>query len=494
VRVFLREVRVSGNTALSDAELSDVTSRYQGREVSSSDLAQLRDELTLAYVNRGYVSSGAVIPDQPLAEGILEVQIVEGRLDRIEVETDGRFRESHLRRRLEIGARGPVNVYALEDRLQIMQRDPRVQSLHAELLPGAARGESTLHVRVFERPSWEVLTEGNNYQSPTIGSWGGKAEFANLNVTGFGDQIRASFDGTDGLREVEGSYEVPLTSWDTSLTLHALANWSEVVEEPFSALDIESNTQTYGVTLTQPAYRTLETDFSLFLTGEWRRSKSFLLGQGFSFIDGPDEGESRVAVLRTGIDWVYRTRSQVLAARSMLSFGLDVLGATDNGGDTPDGQFVAWLGQAQFARRFALLASEVIARLDVQVSDRPLLGLEQFAMGGHSTVRGYRENTLVRDDGLIGSLELRVPVLRRSTGIPALELCTFVDTGYSWNTDRGETGPTTLVSAGIGARANVRDGLGFEIYWGQELEDVPDGGGSDLQNHGVHLGLRSDFP
>jgi hemolysin activation/secretion protein len=494
VRIFLRQIRVSGNTVLSEAELSQVTGRYEGREVASSDLARLRDELTLAYVNRGYISSGAVIPDQSLAEGILEVQIVEGRLDQIEIETDGRFRESYLRQRLELGAQGPVNVFALEERLQILQRDPRLRNLQAELLPGTSRGESALRVRVFEQPPWQVHTEGNNYQSPRIGAWGGKAEFANLNVTGFGDQIRASFDGTEGLREVEGSYEIPLTPYDTTLKLHTLVNWSEVVEEPLAALDIKSNTQTYGVTLAQPAYRTLQTDLSLFLTGEWRRSKSFLLGQGFSFIDGPDEGESRVAVLRTGADWVYRARNQVLAARSVLSVGLDVLGATKNGGDTPDGQFVAWLGQAQFARRFELLSSQVIVRLDVQISDRPLLGLEQFAMGGHSTVRGYPENTLVRDDGLIGSVELRVPVLKRSTGIPVLELCPFVDTGYSWNTHRGETGPTTLVSVGIGARVNAREGLGFEIYWGQELKNVPNGGESNLQDHGVHLGLTIDFP
>ncbi len=494
VRAYLREIQLTGNTALSSEELAEITGRYANQVVGFAELARLGDELTLAYVNRGYVSSGAVIPEQSLSDGVLEVQIVEGRLGAIEVETDGRLRESYVRGRLARGMRGPVNIHEIEERLQILQQDPRIGRIEAELVPGAERGESVLRVRVVEETPWRVLTEANNHRSPTIGSWGGRAEVEYRNLSGFGDSLLASFDGSEGLREVEGRYRIPLSAANTALELYARAAWSEVVEPPFDELGIESNTQTYGVSLEQPAYRTLATSVSFFLAGEWRRSKSFLLGSGFSFTDGPEEGESKLSVLRGGAEWVHSTSRQVLAARSTLSLGVDVLGATENGGGVPDGQFLAWLGQAQWARRVDLLASEVVARLDVQLSDRPLLGLEQFGIGGYSTVRGYRENALVRDDGLIGSLEARVPVLRRSTGAALIELAPFVDVGYSWNSDRGTRGPTTLASAGIGARLHPIDRVRLEIYWGAELLDVPDGGRDDAQNEGFHVGLAIEFP
>ncbi|MHC5059191.1 MAG: ShlB/FhaC/HecB family hemolysin secretion/activation protein, partial [Planctomycetota bacterium] len=277
--------------------------------------------------------------------------------------------------------------------------------------------------------------------------------------------------------------------------LYAEHYWGEVIEKDFEQLDIESRSQTYGVSLRQPLYRTPSSNLSVFLSGQWRRSKTYAFGHGFPFVPGPDEdGVSKVAVLRFGQEYTYRSRNLALAARSTLSFGLDVLGATENPRGVPDGQFFAWLGQVEFARRFAFLDAQVIARGDLQISDSPLLSLEQFAIGGHSSVRGYHENALVRDNGLIGSLELRLPFFRRSEGVPWLEIGPFVDAGYSWNQDRDTYGPTTLLSIGIGARVNFTDRIRLVVEWGEALKNVDREGDFRLQDHGLHLSLGVSFP
>jgi hemolysin activation/secretion protein len=90
--VLVNEVRFRGNTALSNGELQAIAQPYTGRELSWSDLDALRDAITLAYVNQGYVTSGAVIEEQSLADHVLEVQIVEGVLAEIRIENEGRFR------------------------------------------------------------------------------------------------------------------------------------------------------------------------------------------------------------------------------------------------------------------------------------------------------------------------------------------------------------------------------------------------------------------
>jgi hypothetical protein len=64
----------------------------------------------------------------------------------------------------------------------------------------------------------------------------------------------------------------------------------------------------------------------------------------FSFSEGPQDGKSKVAVLRLFQDWVNRDAKRVLAARSQFSIGLNAFGATKNDGSVPDGQFFAWLG------------------------------------------------------------------------------------------------------------------------------------------------------
>jgi hemolysin activation/secretion protein len=362
LRVFVREIRLTGNTALSDQELSALTAPYSNREISFADLEALRDQLTLAYIERGYVSSGALIPDQRIEDGVVEIRIVEGVLAEMEIETDGHLRESYLRKRLEPGAEGPVNVFELEERLQLLQQDRLIRSIRAELAPGELRGQSLLRVSVAEEGRTHASLELSNHQSPSIGSERGRFDLGYANPSGFGDSLSASFVVTQGLRQIEGSYQIPLNAHDTSLELHLSRSWSEVIEEPFDDLGIESRSATYGFTLRHPVHRSLRSELGLFATGEWRRSKSLLLGFGFPSEGISEEGVSKVSVLRFGGDWTYRGRRQVIALRSTLSWGIDLLGATSHGGSTPDGKFLAWLGQIQWVRRLGPLDSQLIVR------------------------------------------------------------------------------------------------------------------------------------
>ena len=86
VQVFVKEFRIIGSTVFTQAELAKVAEPYVNRTLTSEDLEALRLALTFYYVSRGYVTSGAVIPDQPVTDGIITIQIIEGRLTKIEVE------------------------------------------------------------------------------------------------------------------------------------------------------------------------------------------------------------------------------------------------------------------------------------------------------------------------------------------------------------------------------------------------------------------------
>src|SRR5438552_14790529 len=66
MRVFVRQIRVLGNTVFPLEKLDEVTKLYVNKELTTEDLEALRLDLTRLYVNTGYVNSGAVIPDQTL--------------------------------------------------------------------------------------------------------------------------------------------------------------------------------------------------------------------------------------------------------------------------------------------------------------------------------------------------------------------------------------------------------------------------------------------
>jgi hemolysin activation/secretion protein len=267
------------------------------------------------------------------------------------------------------------------------------------------------------------------------------------------------------------------------------------VEEPFDDFEIESRSASYGVTLSQPILHSLTSELDLFLGAEHRRSKSFLLGQAFSFAEGVEQGLSKISVLRAGASYLHATQLQAFAARVTLSRGTGALRATtSHDADTPDSRFLSVLTQLQYARRLPLFGAQIVARADVQLSDDPLLGLEQFSVGGQSSVRGYRENALVRDNGYAASLELRIPILQRWDGRLAIELTPFYDVGRAWSRGRRRSDAMTLASAGIGMRIALPAQLTLELYWADDLRELPDArADDDLQDRGFHFRVIQRF-
>jgi len=493
-RLFVRQINVTGNTIFSEADLAAVTTMYVNRYLTSEDLEALRLALTRLYVNAGYINSGAVLPDQTVTAGVITFHIIEGTLTSVMVEGNRWFREGYLRQRLTLGVMPPLNIGTLQERLQLLQQDDRIERLDAELSPGVQLGESMLHVRVAERLPFFVALEFNNYQSPTIGAERGLITVAHRNLTGHGDVLNFTYGRSSGLDlQVDTSYTLPLTPRDTTVSLRYQRNDTLVVEELFAPLDITSHSEIFTLTLRHPFYRTLQREFALALSGEYLASRTFLLGEPFSFSAGANNGKAKDTALRLLAEWLDQTPEQVLAIRSRFSLGIDALGATINDDSSlPDGRFFAWLGQFQWGRRFGTRDIQLLFRLDVQLTPEPLLPLEQIAIGGRFSVRGYRENQLVRDNGLIVSLESRIPLIRNTRWAEYVQLVPFVDFGRGWNSKIATPEPTTLVSIGLGLRwgATLYKGLPLrvqsEVFWGYKLKNVTTEGG-DLQDKGLHL-------
>jgi len=500
VRVFVRQFQLTGNTVFADEELAQVTAPYENRRITAEELQEVRHKLTLYYVERGYINSGAVIPDQPVADGVINIQIIEGTLTDIDIGGNKRLRSGYLSNRLALGAGPPLNIQALQQRLQLLQQDPLIARVNAELVPGLKAGEGVLKVQVREETPYQFGLVFANDRPPSVGAERARLYAAHRNLTGWGDSIALWYGLTEGADDVSLAYALPLNAYDTTLTLGFIQSDSTVIEEPFADLDIDSELETYGITLSHPFYRTPQRTFSLGLSLERRHSKTFVQGIPFSFSPGVEDGESTVTVVRFFQEWLDRRLNQVIAVRSTFSLGIDALGATINAGGLPDGRFLAWLGQFQWARRFGERGNQVIFRTDLQLARESLLPLEKFSIGGGTTVRGYRENQLVRDNGWVTSLEFRLPIFRlplpRISHGPEegmVQLAPFADFGRSWNTDEPTPDPKTISSIGLGVRWDPSPSIHAQLYGGLALRNI-DTAEHDLQDSGIHFALRLFYP
>jgi hemolysin activation/secretion protein len=331
------------------------------------------------------------------------------------------------------------------------------------------------------------------------------------NVTGNGDVFTGQYGRSRGLNPLlDFKYSFPITARDTTLSYQYRKNTFSVVEAPFETFDFNSKSDVYTLSVRHPVYRTLNNQFVLEFTGERLSNKTTIAGVKASFEPGAQDGRTAVAALRPALEWVYKSQNQVIAARSRFSFGIDALDATVNPNGLPDGKFFAWLGQFQWVRRLGVLDTYLIFRTDVQLANDPLLSLEQISVGGRYSVRGYRENTMLRDRALITSLETRLPLMPlmqrflgvdlSAYGLQYLELAPFYDFGRGWNKEQNTPKPQDISSVGVGLRWGltvIPSGPHFfgwlpplrpqfEVYWGHRLRKVFNPRDS-LQDNGVHM-------
>ncbi len=470
--VVIRRVEFEGNRHVSTRTLEDIARGYLDRSIEMEDLQALRIELTRAYVDRGYVNSGATLPDQTVADGVVRFRIVEGRLGRVRVEGHSAFNAETIERRLASRGDAILDVDEIEWRLQRLRRDPRIEGVAATLRPGLRPGFADLHVRISEARPWRASVQFDNHASPAIGELRGTAIAEHLNPTGVGDIVRASLGVTQGLIDADLFYQRPINRYGTQVGLYARYSESEIVEEPFDDLNIESTLMQAALQLSQPFQPTLDTTIELGLIGEWKQSRSTLDDISFDFTPGSKRGIARVSALRFFQALRHQTADRSIAARSTLSVGVPILRATQHAGTREDSNFVAWLARAQWVERLPFDA-RLMMRAEIQLASGPLLPVERFAIGGAGSVRGYRQNRLVRDTGFSGSVELRLPIWLRSDGRLRVDLAPFVDGGRSWNSGRGGTpAPKDLLGTGVGLRAEFDRRYTAELYWSESLKDV----------------------
>ncbi len=484
-KYLVQRIEVVGNTVLKE-EIQALVQLLEHRQVSFEELICLRSAISQLYLNRGYITSGAFLANnQDISTGMVQIRVLEGTVERIDITGLQRLQSGYVRSRLERVTGQPLNQQRLQEGLALLQLDPLLSQVVAELTAGSAPGQSILLVNVKEAPAFHFSISGDNYRPPSIGSE--ELTFAAFhdNLVGFGDRLAGEYSLTEGLGLYNVHYTVPINVLDGTIGLHYWNTDTEITESIFRTFQIRNQTETFSVQYHQPLYRSPETEWAAGLNFDLRRNKSTLEGIPFCFSLPCNNGNTNLTVLRFYQEWLHRSPSQVLAARSQFSFGLTAFDSTISDIE-PNGQFFSWLGQFQWLKRLNSADWLLLTRFYAQVSPDALPIIEQFSLGGIDTVRGYEQNRLVTDNAVLGSVELRIPL----TSDPSvLQLTPFIEGGTGWNNLLPNPAPSTLVGTGVGVRWMITPSFALRLDYGIPLISL-NNRGNTLQEQGLYFSLR----
>jgi hemolysin activation/secretion protein len=501
--VTIKTIKVRGSSILTPEQIEPIIQPLEGKTVTEVKLRLAIDDLTQLYLEQGYITSRALLVEESLKTGNIQVQIIEGAVSQVEVEGTKRL-ENYVRDRVNLATQTPLSSAKLEDQLRLLRLDPLFENVEASLSAGDRPeiGKSVVKVRVTEADRADARVSIDNYSPPSVGSERLGFNYSYRSLIHPGDRISALYypriQAFTDTFDLGLEYQIPVNAKNGTVTTGINLNRNEVINplgDDLDDLEIEGESEKFNLNFRQPIIRDPRQEFALSLGFDYQDGQTLLFQRGTPFGQGADEdGNTTTSVFRFGQEYIQRQVSGAWALRSQVNLGANILGATENDEPVPDGQFLSWLGQVQ---RVQVLNSNnfLVIQGEAQLSGDSLLPSQQFVIGGGQSVRGYRQNARSGDNGVVFSVEDRLTILKNKAGETSLTFTPFFNLGKVWNNGDNpneQLDQTFLAALGIGFIWEPINGLNLQLDYAPPLVSLNDEG-DDLQDNGLHFSLDYGF-
>lgn len=119
-----------GNTAISDEELNKLLTPFLNRPLSFAQISEAPKAIAQLYIQRGYITSSALLPAQATKDGVVTIVVVEGSIEAINISGTRRLDPDYIRSRLPSKTE-PFNQQQLLEALQLLQLNPLIRNISA---------------------------------------------------------------------------------------------------------------------------------------------------------------------------------------------------------------------------------------------------------------------------------------------------------------------------------------------------------------------------
>jgi hemolysin activation/secretion protein len=493
--VTVKNFRFIGNTVISTYELQQITNIYLNKKISMIDLLKIRENITKLYTNKGYVNSGVSIPlreNTPvdLENADIKILVIEGKIGKIIFNGSSRYKR-YLKERLNTNDK-VFNSNELLKKIRLLEDDPLFSEINAKLVPAEPLNRSDLEIDFKPSKIYRVELFTDNFRSNNVGTFERGVNFIALNPLSLGDKFTFDYTNSNGSDSLAASYAVPVTAQNTTLTFRFSHGSSSIIGEPANILNIKSLFQSYFVGVRHPIIRVIsdKSKFELGLGIGFERIEAHdsLLSLDFSVGRGSDNaGQTTESVLNFTLDGLYQDKIQYASFRSEIRRGVDFDNKTGPGFNR--GEFLQLRGNGLWTRKtpFKTLFT---TNLGFQFSDSRVIGLEQFSLGGISTIPGYPQDALLFDSGIFGGISLTKSFQIGKYG--SISLRPFFNIGYGYNNGSFDEPPMLLAAPGVSLEYGFNRSLFASLTYAIPILDIPQNKNS-LQNNGLSLSIRYVF-
>ncbi|WP_256384869.1 ShlB/FhaC/HecB family hemolysin secretion/activation protein [Photobacterium toruni] len=385
-------IYLQGITLLNNTDLENITPISHDC-ITTATLNLLAREVTQLYLDKGFITARVQFI-QPNKDGELGVQVIEGFIEKI---VGGNW-WINTRFLFPNTINKPLNLRVLD---QGLDQANRLQSNQAtlDILPGQLSGGSIVVLHNRHKRPWFVSTSIDNYGQINTGEWLGHTTLSFDSPFGMSDFFSININTTikSYSEKFNRSYTLFYSVPYGNLTFSNFYSYSQYLTKlqlPNSLIDLDGNTQQYGIKGDYLAYR--DQDNLITLSGQLTQKRvNNYFADALILVSSP-----KLSVLELSVNHAHIFTDGVLNSNFSIEKGLSILGI-DSSKNIINNQFVKYKFALDFNQYFTAFDAnyQFKHQLFAQYSPDPLPGLEWLSLTERSAIRGFSHSSVSGDNG-----------------------------------------------------------------------------------------------
>ncbi|WP_245711053.1 ShlB/FhaC/HecB family hemolysin secretion/activation protein [Thorsellia anophelis] len=446
--------------------LNFVKESAQGLCLGGIGISQLVSNLQNLIIDRGYVTTRIVAPEQDLTTGILTLKIIPGKVRQVYFE-EGSAKYAFLWTAMPARSGDLLDLRKIEQGLENLQRLSTVQA-EMEIVPTENQGESDIVIKRHQKKFWRVALSLDNSGSKSTGTYQGSATLYVDNPLALSDLAYVSWNNdvhgksSQGTQNLTGHYSLPFGDTLFSFT-GSRYNYHQTVAGLTTDYVYSGDNNSLNLQVAHMLHRAASHKTTVSYDINYRSTKNYI-----------DDTEIEVQRRRTSA-WKLGLQHKHYFENFTLNGGISYQRGTRWFGAKPapeelfdEGTALAkiWRFDAGLSLPFKIQNDQFSFSLQhqQQIAVNRLTSQDQFSIGSRYSVRGFDgERTLSADNGWFtrGEFSWHAP-----TGSYQVYLAT--DYGVVTGPDTEFLLGTHLAGGALGIRGS-RQNFGYDFYMGHPL-------------------------
>lgn len=432
--------------------------------ITVEQLDEIAASVTEYYRENGFILSTAFVPEQEVTDGVIRLNVLEGRLGEVAVANELIFSPDTIKAAFSNDLGQPVTEERIEGALRRINDLPGVR-VRGSFSPGDNVGETRLTLGVLEEKAWSSSILLDNHGAETTGETRLYAATEWNNLLNKGHRLSAGVlrsEGPDSSIFGQIEYQFPFTRDRRGMVSAAVSTNEFSVTRLANLPEIVGETDNFSLGMSYQVIRSRTLNLGL-SAGYTQKDVIFEVGELTTL-----STDEKIETVNVSVDYtqLWDDRQLLLTGR----FGVDQGHMIEGEARGQSTDFTKLLLSANLLKRFSidnwLTKNEsyfnFVFKLNAQYTEKFLSSVEQFSLGGPDAVRAFGVSDVSVDSGAYAGVELFFDLpydITDTFNLPLDPIRPFVFYDYGYGVARGLEG-------GQDFDAQIKAfGAGFRLNW-----------------------------